>query len=153
MRIYRVSKTQYIDDLSGEGARLYGGRWNKIGDPMLYFSKNLSLSLLEIIVHADFAELSLDYSFVEAEIPDSNIKSIRSVEFIHPKWKTDEGIGRLQTLGANWLVKKESLALKVPSVILPQEHNILVNPKHRDFKDLKIVKIEKLDLDPRLYRR
>ena len=111
------------------------------------------MSLLEIIVHADFAELSLDYSFIEAEIPDSNIKSIQSVDFIHPKWKTDEGISQLQTLGATWLAKKESLAVKVPSVILPQELNILVNPKHQDFKGLKIVKIEKLDLDPRLYRR
>lgn len=119
----------------------------------MYFSKNLSLSLLEIIVHADFAELSMDYSFVEAEIPDSSVKSIRSVDFIHPKWKTEEGSIQLQTFGSNWLEKMESLAMQVPSVVLPQEENILINPKHKDFKELRIVKIDKLDLDPRLYRR
>lgn len=152
MRIYRITKTEYIDDLSGEGARLYGGRWNMIGDAILYFSQNLSLSLLEIIVHANFSELSTHYSFIEAEIPDSDIKSIQSMDFIQPKWTTDGAISQLQMFGSNWLNKKEGLAMKVPSIILHQENNILINPAHKDFKDLKIIKIEKLDLDPRLFR-
>ena len=63
--------------MSGEGARLYGGRWNKAGDALLYFSQNLSLCLLEIIVHVDYAELPLDYSFIEAEIPENAIKTIK----------------------------------------------------------------------------
>ena len=74
--IFRIAKTEYINDLSGEGARLFGGRWNKAGDAMVYFSENFSLCLLEIIVHVDYAKLPLDYSFIEVEIPDSVIKKI-----------------------------------------------------------------------------
>lgn len=152
MRIYRISKTQYINDLSGEGARRYGGRWNKKGDAMLYFSQNLSLSLLEIIVHVEYAELPMDYSFVEAEIPDSCIKTIQSIDFIQPKWSTEGAVNELQMLGSNWLKKKECLAMKVPSAILPQENNILINPAHQDFDKLKIIGIHKLNIDPRLFR-
>lgn len=141
----------YIEDLTGEGARLYGGRWNRIGDPVLYFSQNLSLSLLEIVVHAEYSDLPLDYSYLEAEIPDSFIKTIKSLDFVHPKWKNDGTSEEFQRLGSNWLSKKENLALKVPSAILPQEYNILVNPKHIEFKNLKIIEIQKLNLDPRLF--
>ncbi len=152
MRIYRISKTQYINDLSGEGARLYGGRWNRVGDAMLYFSQNLSLSLLEIIVHVEYPELPMDYSFVEVEIPNSCIKTIESIDFVQPRWNTEAAINQLQMLGANWLKRKDSLAMQVPSAILHQENNILINPLHSDFEKLKIIGIDKLDVDPRLFR-
>ncbi len=152
MRIYRISKTQYINDLSGEGARLYGGRWNKKGDSLLYFSQNLSLSLLEIIVHVEYAKLPMDYSYVEAEIPDSCIKKIQSIDFIQPNWSSDGAVNETQMVGSNWINTKEGLAMSVPSVILSQEHTILINPKHEDFEKLKILGIHQLDIDPRLFR-
>ncbi|HLT50292.1 RES family NAD+ phosphorylase [Aequorivita nionensis] len=152
MRIYRIAKTQYINDLSGEGARLFGGRWNKVGDVMLYFSQNLSLSLLEIIVHVEYAKLPLDYSFLEVEIPDSSIKNIQSIDFIEPKWSTEAAVNQLQMLGSNWLKRKESLAMRVPSAVMHQENNILINPLHKDIAKLKIIKIDKMDFDPRLFR-
>ncbi|CAM3445481.1 RES family NAD+ phosphorylase [Aequorivita lipolytica] len=152
MRIFRISKIQYIDDFSGEGARLYGGRWNRAGDSMLYFSENLSLSLLEIIVHVEFADLPLDYSFVEVEIPDKAIKTIQSVDFLKPKWTTEKAVNQLQMLGSAWLGKKESLAMRVPSAVLNQENNILINPSHKDFEKLKVIKKAKMNLDPRLFR-
>ncbi len=152
MHIYRIAKTQYINDLSGEGARLFGGRWNKVGDVMLYFSQNLSLSLLEIIVHVEYAKLPLDYSFLEVEIPDSSIKNIQSIDFIEPKWSTEAAVNQLQMLGSNWLKRKESLAMRVPSAVMHQENNILINPLHKDIAKLKIIKIDKMDFDPRLFR-
>lgn len=152
MRIFRIAKTQYINDLSGEGARLYGGRWNKVGDPMLYFSQNLSLCLLEIIVHVDYVEIPIDYSFIEAEIPDQVIKTIQSIDFIEPKWSTERAVAQLQMLGSNWLKKKESMAMRVPSAVMPQENNILINPLHEDFSKLRIIKTGKMDFDPRLLR-
>jgi|SRR5690606_7020411 RES domain-containing protein len=138
--------------LSGEGARLFGGRWNKVGDVMLYFSQNLSLSLLEIIVHVEYAKLPLDYSFLEVEIPDSSIKNIQSIDFIEPKWSTEAAVNQLQMLGSNWLKRKESLAMRVPSAVMHQENNILINPLHKDIAKLKIIKIDKMDFDPRLFR-
>lgn len=152
MRIFRITKTEYIDDFSGEGARLYGGRWNLVGDPVLYFSQNLSLSLLEIIVHVEFARLPVGYSYVEAEISEKCVKPIQSLDFIKPKWSSEGASKQLQMLGSSWLKRRESLALRVPSAVLQLEHNILVNPAHMDFGDLKIIKKGTLDFDPRLFR-
>lgn len=152
MHIFRIAKARYINDLSGEGARLYGGRWNKVGDPMIYFSEHLSLSLLEIIVHVDYGKFPLDYSFLKVEIPDATVKIIGSIDFIKPKWTTEEAVAQLQMFGSNWLKRQESLALKVPSAVLQKENNILINPLHKDFKKLKIIEIDKMDLDPRLLR-
>lgn len=152
MRIYRITKTQFINDLSGEGARLSGGRWNKVGDSILYFSQNISLSLLEIIVHVDYAALPLDYSFLEVEIPDSSIKKIQSIDFIEPKWSTEAAVNQLQMLGSSWLKKNESLAMSVPSAVVCQENNILINPSHKDFLKLKTIRTGKMDFDPRLLR-
>lgn len=152
MRIYRITKTDYINDLSGEGARLYGGRWNKAGEAGVYFSEHLSLSLLEIIVHANYPDLPLDYSFLIAEIPDSSIKTVQSIDFIVPKWTTAAAVNQLQSIGSKWLKRKESLALRVPSAVIPFEGNILVNPLHKDFNKLKIFKTGNMDFDPRLLR-
>src|SRR5690554_6921197 len=152
VRIFRISKTQYINDFSGEGSKIYGGRWNRAGDAMLYFSQNLSLSLLEIIVHVEYADMPLDYSFVEAELPDASIKTIQSVDFVQSKGNMESTVSNLQTLGSNWLKKMEGLALRVPSFISPQESNILINPGHKDFENLKILRVDKLNLDPRLFR-
>jgi RES domain-containing protein len=152
VRIFRIAKTAYIDDLSGEGARLYGGRWNRVGDPMVYFSENLSLCLLEIIVHIEFAQLPLDYSFVEIEIPDKAIKTVQSVDFIKPKWSTEAAVNQLQMFGSGWLKRRESLAMRVSSAVMNQENNILINPAHQDFGKLKILRKDKLNIDPRLLR-
>lgn len=152
MRIYRIAKSVYIEDLSGEGARLYGGRWNWVGDPMIYFSKHLSLCLLEILVHVDYGQLPKDYSYLEVEIPDSSIKTVQSLEFINPKWRNEEAVSQLQMIGSDWLKKQESLALLVPSSVLQKEYNILVNPMHKDFKKLKLIEIAQMDFDPRLLR-
>ena len=145
-------KTQYIEDLSGEGARIYGGRWNRVGDALLYFSQNLSLCLLEIIVHVDYAQLPLDYSLVEIEIPDASIKEIKSTDFVGSKWTAEEAVNQPQMFGSNWLKKNEALAMKVPSAILHQEHNVLINPTHIDIRKIITIKVEKIDFDPGLLR-
>ena len=152
MRVYRITKTEYIEDLSGEGAKIYGGRWNRVGDPILYFAENLSLCMLEILVHVDFANLPLDYSYIELELPEDFIKAIKSVDFIQPNWRTEQAEIQLQMYGSNWLKKQESLAMKVPSAVLPKENNILINPFHKDFQHIKVIESGKMDFDPRLLR-
>lgn len=152
MRIFRIAKIEYINDLSGEGARLYGVRWNKIGEAMLYFSQNLSLCLLEIIVHVEYSKLPTDYSFIEVEISDNTIKTIKSLDFIEPKWSSEKAVIQLQMFGSNWLKKKECLSMRVPSAVMNQENNVLINPQHEDFSKVKIIRKGKMDLDPRLFR-
>ncbi len=91
VKIYRVAKKKFVRDLSGEGARLYGGRWNRKGSSMLYFSEHLSLCVLELLTRIDYEFLSEDYSFIEVEISE---KSIDSISQMKPISTTGVGIRR-----------------------------------------------------------
>ncbi len=76
MKIFRLARAKYIDDLTGEGARLYGGRWNKKGTAALYFSEHLSLCVLKMLIRLDYEDLSEGFMFREAEIPSKSIKHL-----------------------------------------------------------------------------
>lgn len=151
MKIYRISKKQYINDLSGEGARLFGGRWNKKGHSMLYFSESLSLCVLEILVHLDYQFLTKEYQCIEAEIPDKTIKPIVNHNDLKSVWRNNPPTIYTQQIGSDWLLENKNLAMKVPSAVLPVQHNILINPKHPNISDLKIIKQESLLLDERVF--
>jgi RES domain-containing protein len=151
LKIYRVTTSAYKDDLSGEGARLYGGRWNLPGDAMVYFSNNLSLCVLEILVHLEFKILTNEYYFIEAEIDDSLLLELANPNFVDTNWGAMRLHKSTQRYGSNWIDSQKSLGLSVPSAVLPQERNILINPKHIDFAKLKIIRTISLDVDGRLF--
>ncbi|MGJ8666680.1 MAG: RES family NAD+ phosphorylase [Patiriisocius sp.] len=148
MKIYRISKKEYRKDLSGEGARLYGGRWNRRGDAVVYFSESLALATLELLVHLDYEFVNDSFYFMEVEIHESLLTTLKSPAKITEKWRDNPPNSRTQDYGSAWLESNKSLGLKVPSAVLPFESNILVNPMH--IKKLKIVKSEILKLDNRL---
>jgi len=149
LKIYRIAKQKFINDLSGEGARLYGGRWNKKGSSMLYFSEHLSLCVLEMLVHTDQQLITNNYYFIEVEIPEENIKRLAPKKT--PKnWRSNNLISETQDFGANWLQRNKGLALRVPSAVLPNESNILINPHHKEFSKIKVIKVSELNLDARL---
>ena len=150
MKIYRVTKKEFVKDLSGEGARLYGGRWNKKGRSMLYFSEHLSLCVLEMLTRIDFEFLSEDYAFIEVEIPEKLIIPSTKVTSISKNWRADPPTVATQDYGSKWLSLETNFALSVPSAVLPNERNILVNPNHKLISKLKITNSGKLDLDPRV---
>ncbi len=152
MKIYRVTKKEFVKDLTGEGARLFGGRWNKKGSPMLYFSEHLSLCVLEMLTRIDFEFLSEDYAFIEVEIADKLIIPSSKVTSISKNWRADPPVVATQDFGTKWLSSEGSFALSVPSAVLPSEHNILVNPNHKLISKLKITNSGKLDLDPRVIK-
>ena len=150
MKIYRISRKKYIKDLSGEGSRLFGGRWNRQGHSMVYFSEHLSLCVLEILVHTEQQLLTDDYWFVEVEIPEAEIELIARTNL--PKnWRAKSPNSITQDYGSNWLEKGKSLGLAVPSAILPIEKNIIINPNHKQFSEVKILKTGILDLDSRVF--
>ncbi|GGD07043.1 RES family NAD+ phosphorylase [Hyunsoonleella pacifica] len=151
MKIYRIAKAKYISDLSGEGSRLYGGRWNKSGYSMLYFSSNLSLSVLELLVHLDYRFINDTFRYVEVDIPDDLKISKLPSHILKQDWRHNPPLVLTQNYGTDWLESTKSLALKVPSAVLPSEYNILLNPNHIDFKSIAINKPSKLDLDARLF--
>ena len=152
MKLYRIAKQQYLKDLSGEGARLYGGRWNKKGYSMVYFSESLSLALLEILVHMDFKYLTPDFGYLEVELQDTFFAPRLQVKKLNTTWRNNPPSLYTMDFGAKWLEAKKHMAIQVPSAILPLQSNILINPRHPDIDDLKIIKTGSLDVDPRVFK-
>jgi len=152
VKIYRVAKKKFVEDLSGEGARLYGGRWNKKGQSMLYFSEHLSLCVLELLTRIDYEFLSQDYAFIEVEISERSITPLSDIHTISKNWRVDPPISATTDFGSKWLLNNENLAMFVPSAVLPRERNILVNPNHLSVSKLKILDQGPLELDPRMIR-
>ena len=147
MIIYRLAIDKFADDISGAGAKLNGGRWNPVGVDALYTSEYISLCILEILVRAN-KDFSPDrYTLISIEAPQSSIYEIQ-LQKLKSNWQRD--LNYTQWIGAEFFRHKQSLILKVPSAIVPQEHNFLVNPLHSDFKKVKIIKTELLELDRRL---
>ncbi|GAB1857287.1 RES family NAD+ phosphorylase [Flavobacteriaceae bacterium MHTCC 0001] len=152
MKIYRIAKANYIADLSGEGARLYGGRWNKAGHSVLYFSSSLALSVLELLVHLDYKFINKNFRYVEVNLPDNLIIPKVETKVLSTDWRESPPPAFTQNYGTDWLTSRKSLVLSVPSAVLPSEHNILLNPSHKDFKLVKVTKSAVLDLDTRVFK-
>ena len=153
MKIYRIAKKKFIEDFSGEGARLYGGRWNKKGSSMVYFSESLSLCVLEILVHVDYQFFADQYAFVEVEVSGEYIDTLKSPSEITLDWRKNPPSSRTQDYGSSWLNSIESLGLRVPSAVLHNEFNILINPRHPAISDLKIMHRTTLEIDSRVFSK
>lgn len=148
MKVYRIAKTLYVNDLSGEGARLHGGRWNRPGVPVLYTSQARSLALLELIVHfAAYNAIKDSFSFLSLEIPDVEIISIDNQLLKGNKF--DLNNQKLWEISEHYFFKENVLGIKVPSILIPEESNIILNPFHPNFKQIKKISIDSIDLDER----
>jgi RES domain-containing protein len=148
MIVYRISNEEYKDDISGSGAAVNGSRWNSMGVRMLYSSEFISLCILESLVHLRQSYIPSSQYLLQIELPQTdNFKEI-SVEKINKNWNKETAY--TQWMGDQFINSKISLVLKIPSAIVPQEHNFLINPLHKDFKKIKIVGSELLELDKRL---
>ncbi len=149
MRIFRIATvTHGADALSGEGARLYGGRWNPKGLPMVYAAATRSLALLEMLVQDQ--PLRARYVFIPVEVPSRLRMTRLKPSDLPTDWRKPSAGARLQVIGRNWLDRGDSAVLTVPSAVLPQEDNFLLNPRHADFKRLGPGAAELLDTDSRL---
>jgi RES domain-containing protein len=117
----------------GEGARRYGGRWNKPGTPVVYTSGTLSLAALEYLVHVDSDILPEGLVSVRATIPDGlKIETINASN-LPLEWKDKIIPVSLQQLGTDWVTNAKSAVLKVPSVVIKHEWNYVLNPRHPEF--------------------
>lgn len=153
MHVYRISKTEYANDLSGYGASLYGGRWNPRGLHMLYTVSSTSLAILEYLAHnmQVFRQTKLTLSTLILPKP-------KSIQIFTPKdlpegWNTPYHISEAtQQIGADFLKNKTHHLLKVPSVIAPNEFNLLLHPAHDAHKQLEIVhQVQDFKIDQRLH--
>ncbi len=150
MFIYRITKAQYAGDLSGLGAKLFGGRWNSKGTPILYFASSRSLAVLELFVHVSQSQAPKDLKILKAKLPDTSIEEFDQASF-DKMLRSKFSVSQFKKAGDSWIDRQRSLALSVPSVIIPEEKNILVNPEHTDIDKLKIVEIEDFSFDHRLF--
>jgi RES domain-containing protein len=150
MIVYRIASNQRVTDLGGEGARLFGGRWNPKGIPMLYTSANSSLAILEKLVH-----LNLDLIPENLRIVEISLGEDVQVERLDPSclqegWNEFPSPDYLAEYGRDWILAKRSMVLEVPSAINRLDSNYLVNPEHPDREKIEILKIHPLNLDKRL---
>ncbi len=147
MITYRLATGKYAEDISGAGSKLYGGRWNPAGIPMLYTSQYISLALLEVLARMSRHTIPDSYTLISLEIPDFPIAKLSHIK-LKKGWDSD--LLYSQGIGEDFIKDNQFSCLQVPSAIIAQEHNILFNPDHKDFKRIKIVKIELLNIDKRL---
>jgi len=150
LETYRICDSKYSEDLSGNGARIYGGRWNSKGTLVIYLSGSKALAVLELLVHTTINLLPQNLTLITLTIPDKvKIKEYKLKE-LPDNWRMYPSSIEAQILGDNWLKSKETLVLKIPSVIIPSEYNFLLNPVHHDINKIKIVRKEKFEFDKRL---
>lgn len=150
-KVYRLVAPRWVSTaLSGEGARLYGGRWNSPGRPVVYLGGSRALTALELLVHlATPSSREKPYVLMEVTVPDDALTSLPMAAL--PKdWRVSPPTRDVQAFGDEWLATGKSLGLWVPSVIVPGEQNLLLNPVHPKMKEVILGEVMDFSFDPRL---
>lgn len=150
MELFRIAQEQFADDLTGNGSRLFGGRWNSEGIFAVYASYSRSLALLETLAHTPAKMLGTkNYQLITLRVPD--IITIEEISFINLPVGWDAPDTRLYTqkLGDKFFQNNSRLMLAVPSVLMHEETNYVLNPLHTDMKKVKIVNKRKVYFDKR----
>jgi RES domain-containing protein len=151
LKVYRFVSTRFPDGLSSEGARRNGARWNSKGVPVLYCARSESLAMLELRVHAPHPYPRTRLRFV-IEVPDDAVHEVPVTEL--PKgWNKLPPSPASRRFGDEWVAAGSSLGLLVPSVIASEERNLLLNPAHARFREVRVVRKSRARLDIRLYER
>ena len=138
MIVYRLAAREYIDDKTGTGARVFGGRWNPQGLCCIYTSGQISLALLEKYVHAQSKENMQRISLLKIEIPDESSLIFHTDEaLLKSDWEND--ISYSQWIGEQILHDLSIIAFSVPSAIIPSERNVIINPLASKFNRVKFL--------------
>ncbi|MEK7954284.1 RES family NAD+ phosphorylase [Luteolibacter soli] len=133
--------------MDGEGARIHGGRWNPPGVAAVYLAESRALAALEILVHAPREALALEWRVIPVDVPDEWIETARALP---DGWRDQPSSMAARRYGAAWLSKERAVGLVLPSVVVPQERNLLFNPRHPQVPKLKTGKVERFEFDRRL---
>lgn len=149
MEGFRISREAHASGLAASGA---ANRWNRRNQYVLYTGSSRSLSTLELIVHRNSIAPLDRYKVLVISIPDSDhlIKQV-STKVLPGNWRTLSAYPALQKIGNDWYESMETLVLKVPSAVIPNEFNFIINLEHPDFKDhIKLIRAEDYFWDDRL---
>lgn len=150
---WRIVQARYSGRaFSGEGARLYGGRWNSPGVPMVYTAQSRALAALELLVHLEAPLLLAGFLFFEVRFDERHVTAL-PVEQLPAVWRSDPVPVATQQLGDHWARSAASPVLRLPSVLIPEEFNYLLNPLHTAFNSLEVRDPVPFAFDSRLNRR
>ena len=151
MRTYRVCKRQHAKTaFSGTGARYYSGRWHHAGTAVIYTSGSLSLMMVEALVHFDHDLAPTRYVVFDIDIPDHLKLQHVAVADLQKNWRQWPQPRGLRDLGTGWAEAAKTVGLVVPSAIVPEEQNVILNPAHPDFVKIQIGSMRAFRFDKRL---
>jgi RES domain-containing protein len=146
---WRIVKDKYAASaFTGEGARGVSGRWNAVGMAMVYTSEHKSLAILEKLVHVT-PTIPIRYKAFRVEFPETFVEHI-SFNALPSDWQVEPPTHTTRRIGTEWIRKSRAAVLAVPSAIVPEELNYLINPAHPDFSKIRIGKPTDFSFDSRL---
>ncbi|MBI4605430.1 MAG: RES domain-containing protein [Planctomycetes bacterium] len=151
MLAWRICSRRY-SAFDGTGARIHGGRWNWPGIPVVYTSGSLSLAAMELLVHIDPDLVPEDLVSIGVEIPAAVETSVLDESDLPASWQAYPAPDVCRAIGSSWVKSRRTAVLSVPSAVIPQERNFLLNSAHPDFRRLRILKPVPFHLDPRLLK-
>ena len=150
LKAWRIVKAPYKSKaFTGDGARLYGGRWNSKGVPVIYTAGSLALASIEMVVNLPSPKLLEAFVRIPVQFNSNLVEELLS-SALPKSWKSRPISPDSCDIGDKWIKEQRSVILKVPSVVVPEEFNYLLNPLHPDFKKLKIGMPIVYHFDPRL---
>lgn len=152
MYIWRITRELH-SALDGEGARIHGSRWNSEGVAVVHAAEHLSLSALEYLVHIDVEDVPGDLLALRIEVPENATDVVLEPEDLPSGWWMTPSPASCVRVGDEWVARGETLLLRVPSVLVPEERNVLVNPAHPRARQLRVARSRPFRYDPRLIGR
>ena len=151
LRVWRLCNQKWAARaFAGQGAKDYGGRWNPIGTAVVYTSSSLALAALETLVHLGVRKSPLAYVSIPANIPSTVTMTKIDLSDLPIDWKQDPSPLSLASIGEKWARQNETSILIIPSSVIEEEVNYLLNPNHPDFAQITIGQAKPFHFDPRL---
>ncbi|KJH69612.1 hypothetical protein UH38_22980 [Aliterella atlantica CENA595] len=152
MRVWRICNAKWAATaFDGTGAKLYGGRWNPIGVTVVYTSSSLALATLELLVHLGVKTSPQAYVAIAADIPSTIAIEQVDKSNLPVDWRRDPSPSSLAAIGQQWVSRGNSAVLQVPSAVIDEEWNYLLNPQHLDFAQIAIAAAREFQFDSRLF--
>ena len=146
---FRIVQAQWsASAMNGEGARRWGGRWNPPGMAAVYLAESRALAALEILVHAQREAIHLEWNVIEVTVSDELI-TMTHPDDLPADWRALPSSPGARRFGEAWLRLGKSVALSLPSVVVPEERVLLVDPLHPDFIKLRVSEPQLFRFDPR----
>ena len=153
MIVYRLSQSRYAADLSGKGAEMAGGRWNSKGTPVIYAAESRALCIAELAMHLPLGLVPQNYAFVSFKIPDNIPVFELSQKKLPSNWNEYPHPNETQEIGDQFIKENKYLVMKVPSVVVHEEYNYLINPRHSLIQKVQVSDLASFKFNERLFQK